>query len=36
MEKKQLVIEKNKLVVGVNVLSIIFANEIINKKIISK
>lgn len=34
--KKQLVIEKNKLVVGVNVLSIIFANEIINKKIISK
>lgn len=34
--KKQLVIEKNKLVVGVNVLSIIFANEIINKKVISK
>lgn len=34
--KKQLVIEKNKLPLGLNIFSIIFANEIINKKILVK
>lgn len=34
--KKQLVIEKNQLIIGVNIFSIIFAEEIVNKKVISK
>ena len=34
--KKQLMIEKNKLVDGFNLFSIIFADDIVNKKVISK
>lgn len=34
--KKQLMIEKNKLVGGFNLFSIIFADDIVNKKVISK
>ena len=34
--KKQLMIEKSKLVDGFNLFSIIFADDIVNKKVISK
>ena len=34
--KKQLIVEKSKLNQGVNIFSIIFADEIINKKILAQ